>query len=56
MKLLEENNDYYLFSARPSNMDLYREKLLFSLNGKDFKLELLKKEDLTLEQFFIDSI
>lgn len=56
VKVLEENNDYYLFSVRPENMDSYRDKLLISLTGKNFKLELLKKEDLTLEQFFIDRI
>lgn len=56
VKLMEENNGYYLFSARPLNMDFYRDKMLFNLPTKDFKLELLKKEDLTLEQFFINRI
>lgn len=56
IKTLEENNNYYLFSVRPENMDSYRDKLLLNLNGKSFKLELLKKEDLTLEQFFINRI
>ena len=56
IKILEENNNYYLFSVRPENMDSYRDKLLLNLTGKSFKLELLKKEDLTLEQFFINRI
>ena len=56
VKLLEENKDYYLFGVRPENLDSYRDKLLFNLTGKGFKLELLKKEDITLEQFFIDRI
>ncbi len=56
VKLLEENKDYYLFSVKPSDIDSYRDQLLLGLHTKDFKLELLKKEDLTLEQFFINRI
>ena len=56
IKILEESNNYYLFSVRPEDMDSYRDKLLLNLTGKSFKLELLKKEDLTLEQFFINRI
>ena len=56
VKIIEENKDYYLFSVKPTDIDSYRDQLLLGLHTKDFKLELLKKEDLTLEQFFIDRI
>ncbi len=56
LNLLEETNDYYLFSVKPNNIDSYRQQLLLGLHTKDFQLELLKKEDLTLEQFFINRI
>jgi ABC-2 type transport system ATP-binding protein len=56
VKLVEETNDYYLFSVKPKNIDSYRQQLLLGLHTKDFQLELLKKEDLTLEQFFINRI
>lgn len=56
VKLLEGDNDYYLFYIKPKDIHIYRDQMLLGLHTKDFKLELLKKEDLTLEQFFIDSI
>lgn len=56
VKILEGDNDYYLFSIKPHDIQIYRDQMLLGLHTKDFKLELLKKEDLTLEQFFIDSI
>lgn len=57
VKFLEEEAGTFIYSVKSPDPQSYRDKLISKLAAeKTFKLEVLKRQEITLEQFFMDKV
>jgi hypothetical protein len=56
VKNSSSENGIHIFSIKTENQDFFKQKLLSSLQNSGIALELLNRNDLTLEQFFVNRI
>ncbi len=56
VKNSSSENGIHIFSIKTENQDFFKQKLLSGLQNSGIGLELLNRNDLTLEQFFVNRI
>ena len=54
--LKTEESSFSLFRVQTQNQNLFKSNLLLNLNKEKISLELLKKDELTLEEFFVKRV
>jgi ABC-2 type transport system ATP-binding protein len=54
--LKSEETSYFLFRVKTKNQNQFKSNLLLGLNKEQISLELLKKDELTLEEFFVKRV